>query len=74
MNGKSGCGMIAHWLIIIGALNWGLIGLGYFFGGNWNIVYLLLGQWPMVEHIVYLLVGASAIAGLLGCKKVCRCE
>lgn len=74
MKGKSGCGLIAYWLIIIGALNWGLVGLGYLFGGNWNLVYLLLGQWPMLESVVYVLVGASAIAMLLGCKKDCRCN
>ena len=72
MKNKTTCGVIAHWLIIIGALNWGLVGLGYLFGGNWNIVNILLGQWMVVENIVYLLVGASAIATILGCKD-CKC-
>ena len=73
MRGKSGCGLVAYWLIMLGALNWGLIGLGYFFSAYWNAAYLLLGRWPMVEKIVYLLIGASAIAMLLGCKKRCPC-
>lgn len=58
------CGM--HWiswlLAVIGGLNWGLVGVGYFAGGNWNVVNLLLGSWPMVEAIVYVLVGLAAIA------------
>jgi hypothetical protein len=61
-------GKIAYWLVIIGALNWGLVGLGSFLGGNWNVVNMLLGSWPTAESIVYILVGASAISTLFGCK------
>jgi len=61
-------GKIAYWLVIIGALNWGLVGLGNFLGGDWNLVSILLGSWPTVENIVYLLVGISAISTLFGCK------
>ncbi len=32
---------IAFILLIIGGLNWGLVGLGEWFGGNWNVVNLL---------------------------------
>lgn len=48
-------------LLLIGGLNWGLQALGYFIGSNLNIVNLLVGRWPMVENIVYLLVGLMAI-------------
>lgn len=69
------CGL--HWLcyvlVIIGGLNWGLVGLGYFFGGNWNVVNLLLGTWLMAENIVYLLVGVGAVLMLFDGKcKACR--
>ena len=47
---------IAYILIIIGALNWGLIG---FF--NFNLVSLLLGDMTLLARIVYILVGISAI-------------
>ncbi len=47
---------VTFWLVIIGALNWGLIGL---FG--FNLVNALLGSWPMVETVVYVLVGVSAV-------------
>jgi uncharacterized membrane protein YuzA (DUF378 family) len=52
---------IAFILVIIGGLNWGLVALGSYMGSNWNVVNLILGTWPAVENIVYLLVGLSAI-------------
>ena len=54
-------------LLIVGGLNWGLVGLGYFFGGNWNIVNLILGNWMWLEAIVYILVGLAAILAIFGC-------
>ncbi|HWH16361.1 MAG TPA: DUF378 domain-containing protein [Candidatus Paceibacterota bacterium] len=52
---------LAFVLTIIGGLNWGLVGLGGFMGTNLNLVNLLLGSWPQVEWIVYILVGLSAL-------------
>jgi uncharacterized membrane protein YuzA (DUF378 family) len=52
---------LPHWLVMIGALNWGLMGLGYFFDKDWNVVAWLFGSWPSVENIVYLLIGLSAV-------------
>lgn len=48
-------------LLLVGGLNWGLTGLGMLFNGNWNVVNLLLGSWPTVEAIIYLLVGLMAV-------------
>ncbi|MBI3633093.1 MAG: DUF378 domain-containing protein [Candidatus Vogelbacteria bacterium] len=76
--GKKCC--TPHWLgwvlVVIGSLNWGLIGLsGFFGGGNWNVVNLLLGSWPMVEWAVYVLVGLSALMLLKGCNcKTCSSD
>lgn len=67
-------GKVGYILIVVGALNWGLIGLGYFFGGNWNVVSLLLGTWPVVENVVYVLVGVAVLLSIWGGKKNCRCE
>ena len=53
--------MAAWWLMWIGAVNWGLVGIGGFLGQNWNVVDLLLGRWPQVEWLVYILVGVSAL-------------
>ncbi len=60
-------------LVIVGAINWGLVGLGMLLGGaNWNVVSLIFGGVPMVESLVYVLVGVSAIVHLFkGCKE-CR--
>ena len=63
---------VAKVLVIIGALNWGLIGLGLLLGGqNWNVVNLIAGSVPYLEAIIYLLVGLAAIK-LFFCKcKTC---
>jgi uncharacterized membrane protein YuzA (DUF378 family) len=59
---------ISRGLLIVGGLNWGLYGIGMLMGSNWNVVNLLLGSWPTVEYIVYILVGVSAVAEIFGCK------
>lgn len=68
----SGCSMsmIAKILVIVGGLNWGLVGASTLFanGSNWNLVKLLLGSWPTVEAIVYLVVGICAVVMIFGCK------
>ncbi|MBS3060737.1 MAG: DUF378 domain-containing protein [DPANN group archaeon] len=58
---KDGIGMAAKILLLIGGLNWGLVGVGGFAGSNWNIVNMILGSWPQVEWVVYILVGLSAL-------------
>jgi uncharacterized membrane protein YuzA (DUF378 family) len=66
-----GCGLhkLCGVLVLVGGLNWGLVGAGMLAGGaGWNLVNMLLGAWPMVEAIVYLLVGIAAIMMIVGCK------
>ncbi|MDO8552790.1 MAG: DUF378 domain-containing protein [bacterium] len=46
---------IAFILLIVGGLNWGLSAVGL------NVVNLIVGSWPIVEQIVYILVGLAAI-------------
>lgn len=50
-------------LVIVGALNWGLEGLGSFADTNLNIVNLLLGgvAGGQVEALVYVLVGLAGL-------------
>ncbi len=50
---------IALVLVIIGAVNWGLIGLF-----NVNLVSLIFGADSLLSNIVYVLVG---VAGLISC-------
>jgi uncharacterized membrane protein YuzA (DUF378 family) len=66
--------IITFLLVIIGALNWGLIGLGWLIGGgaDWNVVHMILGSWMSLEGLVYVLVGLSAIWLLVMHKKECK--
>ena len=59
-------------LILVGAVNWGLIGLGGFMNANWNVVHMILGTWPQVEWLVYILVGLSAVYEVVVHKKNCK--
>jgi len=52
---------IAYVLVIIGGLNWGLVGIGDYAGSNWNIVNLIFGSVSWLEYLVYVLVGISAL-------------
>ena len=62
---KGGCmgHKISGLLVIVGALNWGLVGAFQF-----NLVNKILGSWSMVERAVYILVGLAAIMMVVGCK------
>ncbi len=63
---------IAVVLVLVGALNWGLVGLGWLVGGqDWNVVHMLLGQWMQVEAIVYVLVGVAALYKIFLMGKCC---
>jgi uncharacterized membrane protein YuzA (DUF378 family) len=53
---KNAVDVIALILVIVGAINWGLVGL---FNG-FNIVEVLLGT-GMVAKIVYILVGLAGL-------------
>lgn len=66
----------ASTLVAIGGLNWGLVAIGMFTHMNLNVVNLLLGRWPIVEAIVYLVVGIATVVTLIGCKceKCAKCE
>ena len=50
---------IALVLIIIGAINWGLIG---FF--NFNLVSAIFGDMTIISRIIYALVGISGLWGI----------
>jgi uncharacterized protein len=60
---------ISFILLVVGGLNWLLVGLG-----GWNLVDMLLGSFAdgMVERVVYILVGLSAVYEVSSHKNVCR--
>lgn len=57
---------LALTLAIIGALNWGLIGLF-----NFNLVSWLFGDFSLLSRIVYILVGVSGLYLITCYKRVC---
>ena len=48
--------MAAFILVIVGAVNWGLWGLF-----ELDLVDVLLGGWPMLAKLVYIVVGLSGV-------------
>lgn len=64
--------MVSFILIIVGALNWGLVGLGSFVGSDLNLVHLILGSVPMLESLVYLVVGLAGVYEVVTHKANCK--
>ena len=65
---KNALGWISLLLVVIGGLNWGLVGLF-----KLDLVASIFGSWPMVQKLVYILVGAAAVyelfTALMGSKE-----
>lgn len=60
--------VIAFILVVVGAINWGLVGFG------WNLVAALLGT-GVLANIVYWLVGLSGLFLVFTHRKECKhCE
>jgi uncharacterized membrane protein YuzA (DUF378 family) len=53
-------GMVAWWLVVIGALNWGLVG-----AFNMDLVMMIFRSMPQLATVVYVLVGLSGVWVLL---------
>ena len=67
---KSGCIVckIIGALVIIGALNWGLVGVLQF-----NLVEAIFGVGSAITRVIYVLVGLAGIMKLVSCFKECPC-
>lgn len=61
---KSVVDWIAWVLVVIGALNWGLIGVF-----NFDLVAWIFGAMTTAARIVYILVGLGAIWMIITCCK-----
>lgn len=46
---------IAFWLVVAGAINWGLTALGI------NLVNMIFGSVPTLEKFIYLVIGACGV-------------
>lgn len=51
---------IAFVLVVIGGLNWGLVGIF-----NFDLVAAIFGEMALISRIVYSLVGISAIYAII---------
>lgn len=60
---------IAYILVIVGAINWGLVGLL-----ELDLVAKLLGGIPMLAKLVYILVGLSGVLLVVKAKDCGKCD
>lgn len=60
--------IVTFLLVVIGGLNWGLVGIS----PNYNLVAAIFGTWPIIEQVVYILVGVSTVYLVVTHKKDCR--
>lgn len=58
---------IAFILLVIGGLNWLLVGVL-----GWDIGEIFGGQSEIISRIIYILVGISALIEVFGHKGVCK--
>ncbi len=58
---------IAMILMIIGGLNWGLVGVFKF-----DLVRAIFGDMTIISRIVYILVGVAAIYGIFILLRLCK--
>ena len=49
---------VSKWLVVLGAIEVGLMGVM-----NFDLIGSLLGSWPLLVKIVYILVGAAGLWG-----------
>ena len=64
--------MVAWILVMVGGVNWLLVGVGGFAGSDWNVVHLIFGSIPTLEWLVYILVGLSAVYEIVTHRGNCR--
>src|SRR3989338_1263093 len=55
-------------LLIVGGINWGLVGVGMLVAKDWNVVNMIFGTVPTLEAAVYILVGVAALLRIFHCK------
>ncbi len=63
-----GLHMVTFILLVVGGLNWLLIGINM----DWNIVAKILGTGSLAR-LIYILVGLSAIFEMATHKSNCKC-
>jgi len=67
-DGKCGVHCVAWWVLWVGGINWGLVGLF-----DWNLIETIFGSWGWLVRLIYILVGLSALVFLFN-KKCNKCK
>ena len=58
---------VAFVLVLVGAVNWGLVGLF-----NFDLVGAIFGDMSTLSRIIYVLIGVSGVYVIFNCKKMCK--
>ncbi len=58
--------LICSILVIIGAINWGLVG-----AFNLNLVSVLFGPMSILSRIIYIIIGIAGICDIFMFKRTC---
>lgn len=77
MSQKSTTSEVATMLVMIGSLNWGLIGAGRLLTGmDWNVLHMVFGAAPIFETSLYFIIGLAALYEAVNCcaKSSCCCK
>ncbi len=71
MTGGKGCGVckIVGLLVVIGAINWGLVGIFQV-----DVVAKLLGEMTGPARVVYGLIGVAGLMKVVSFFKCCPCQ
>lgn len=65
MKGLKGIDVVVWTLLVIGGLNWGLVGVFDF-----NLVARVFGEMSVISRIVYILIGVSALYDIIAVKAI----
>lgn len=63
--------MIGKVLVIVGGINWGILGAAMLMNKTLeegNVLHKIFGSMPTVEAVIYILVGLSAVMMIFGCR------
>ncbi len=62
-------------LVIVGALNWGILGLSQLFGSSgWDLVTWLLGSIPVLKSLVFVVVGLAGVLAIVQVAQSCKSD
>lgn len=64
---NKGVHQVAYLLVVIGALNWGLVGLL-----DLNLVEMIFGSYAGVAQIVYIAIGVAALVDVAMHMSYCK--